>query len=196
MSRIKLHIKGLSYSHSQTEAYALILAEEGNTNQRLPIIIGKNEAQAIAIYWEKLESPRPLTHDLIRVITETLQGDIVEINITKLLAGVFYAEICLVKDTHIFRIDARVSDAVALALRFDAPIYCTEDIMQAASFRMEEQGREEEQEPDEIETKNKTFGEYTVKQIEMMMQEAVREENYERAARLKQELENRTQTND
>lgn len=194
MGRVKLNITGLSYSHSQTEAYALILAEKGNSARRLPIVIGKNEAQAIAIYLEKLESPRPLTHDLLKVITETLQGDIVEVNIIKLIAGIFYAEICLVKDTHVFRIDARVSDAAAIALRFKTPIYCTEEIMQAASFQMEEE-QDLEEETEESSSEDKPFNDYTVKQIEMMMQEAVREENYERAARLKQELEKRNQPN-
>ncbi len=193
MSKVKLYISGLSYSHSQTEAYALILSEEKNSNRRLPIIIGKSEAQAIAIYLENLESPRPLTHDLIKIITETLQGDVVEVNIVKLISGIFYAEICLTKDTHIFKIDARVSDAVALALRFDTPIYCDETIMQAASFLLEEDDEAESDDNENINTSS--FGDYTVKQLEMMMNEAVRSENYERAARLKKELENRNQSN-
>lgn len=194
MGRVKLHITGLSYSHSQTEAYALILAEEGNSDRRLPIIIGKNEAQAIAIYLEQLESPRPLTHDLIKVITETLQSDIIEVNIVKLMAGIFYAELSLVKDTHTFKIDARVSDAVALALRFDVPIYCKNEIMEAASFMIEESlsSKQTDTKPTaQTAPEPVTFSEYSVKQIEMMMNEAVRDENYERAARLKQELEKR-----
>ncbi|PVX52177.1 hypothetical protein C7377_0480 [Balneicella halophila] len=197
MGRVKLNITGLTYSHSQTEAYALILAEE-DSDRRLPIIIGKSEAQAIAIYLEHLESPRPLTHDLIKVITETLQGEVIEVDITKLVAGVFYAEICLVKDTHVFKIDARVSDAVAVALRFDAPIYCAEEVMQMASFIMEEHAQEmqdgENDEPTSSDTKS--FSDYTQKQLEMMMNEAVKEENYERAARLKKEIEKRQESND
>lgn len=191
MSSVQLHITGLSYSHSQTEAYALILSEEGKKQRRLPIIIAKNEAQAIAIYLEKLESPRPLTHDLIKVITETLQSEIVEVSIVKLIAGVFYAEIRLVKDSHTFRIDARVSDAVALALRFNAPIYCSEAIMEAASFIMEEEQTQEEETRSQSKSEKSSFSDYSVKQIQMMMNEAVRNENYERAARLKKEIEKR-----
>ncbi len=196
MSKVKLHITGLSYSHSQTEAYALILSEENNPNRRLPIIIGKAEAQVIAIYLEGLESPRPLTHDLLKTIVETLRGDVVEVNIVKLISGVFYAEICLVKDTQTFRIDARVSDAVALALRFDSPIYCEESVMEVASFMLEENEAAEENEGNETPSAtSSSFSDYTEKQLEMMMNEAVRDENYERAARLKKELENRKQSN-
>lgn len=193
MNRVKLNIAGLTYSHSQTEAYALILAEEGGNNRRLPIIIAKNEAQSIAIYLENKESRRPLTHDLLKTITEILDGDIIEVCIIKLLSGVFYAEISLIKDTHLFKIDSRVSDAVALALHFDVPIYCRNEVMEAASFILEEHYETNEEEDQNPSTNIDTFSEYTIKQLNMMMNEAVRDEDYERAAYIKNEIEKRNE---
>lgn len=193
MNRVKLNIAGLTYSHSQTEAYALILAEEGGNNRRLPIIIAKNEAQSIAIYLENKESRRPLTHDLLKTITEILDGDIIEVCIIKLLSGVFYAEISLIKDTHLFKIDSRVSDAVALALHFDVPIYCRNEVMEAASFILEEHYETNEEEDQNPSTNIDTFSEYTIKQLNMMMNEAVRDEDYERAAYIKNEIKKRNE---
>lgn len=191
MQKVELKIKGLSYSENQSEAYALLLSEETGKGRELPIIIGKNEAYAIIKFMEGKSPKRLLTHDLMKVITETLQGDVVEVNIIKLVEGIFFAEICLVKDTHIFRIDARVSDAVALSIRFGAPIYAKEEIMQKAAFQPEDF------QPDSIEdndtpVERSSFSDYTEKQIKMMLQEAIREENYERAALLKKEIERRS----
>ncbi len=161
MNKVLLEISGLSYGHSETEAYALFLTEVQNTNRRLPIVIGKAEAQAIAVCFEELESPRPLTHELLKSVIEILDGELVEVNIIKLISGVFYAEICLMQGVKTHRIDARVSDAVTLAIRYKVPIYCTEEVMQ------------------------------TSKQLEMMLNDAVREENYEQASLLKKELDKR-----
>lgn len=191
MKRVKLQITGLSYSQGQTEAYALILTEEGGAKRNLPVVIAKLEAQSIAMFLERVTPPRSMTHDLIKTITETLEGDVVEVTIVKLIAGVFYAQTCLVKDSHTFRIDTRVSDAVALALRFDAPIYCNEDVMEAASFLFEEEQQEDESFAQTPSQESNSPSEYSLKQLEMMMNEAVQKEDYEKAAQLKKEIEER-----
>lgn len=188
MRKAELKIKGLSYSESHSEAYLLLLSEKNGAGRELPIIIGKNEAYAI----EKESSTRRLTHDLLKVITETLQGDIVEVNIINLVEGVFFAEICLVKENHIFRIDARVSDAIALGIRFNAPIYAMEEIMRKAAYRPREISFEDTTYSDDDVSEENRFSDYTEKQIKMLLQEAIREENYERAALLKKEIERRS----
>ncbi len=193
MKRVKLQITGLSYSQGQAEAYALILTEEGGAKRNLPVVIGKPEAQAIAMLLEQVESPRPMTHDLIKVITETLGGDVVEVTIVKLVTGIFYAETCLVRDSHTFRIDTRVSDAVALALRFEAPIYCNESVMEAAGFLFEEEQQLEDSSSELSAQESKTFDECSLKQMKMMLNEAVEEEDYEKAAQLKKEIEKRSE---
>lgn len=190
MQKVELKIKGLSYSENQSGAYALLLSEETGKGRELPVIIGKSEAYAIIRFLERKSPERLLTHDLMKVITEALQGDVVEVNIIKLVEGVFFAEICLVKDTHIFRIDARVSDAIALSIRFGAPIYAREEIMQKAAFKPEILQTDSLADSD-TPLEGSSFSDYTEKQIKMMLQEAIREENYERAALLKKEMERR-----
>lgn len=187
MDRVKLYISGISYSN--TEAYALILAEVGAGKRNLPIIIRKEEALMISYYIEKKGLTRPLTYDLIKQIIEVLEAEVVEVTIVKLRSGIFYADISLLKESgEIQRVDARVSDAVAIALRFEVPIYCNETVMQAASFILEEEDDEEEE---KLSTDESVFKGYSLKQLQALMADAVQNENYELAALLKQELDNR-----
>src|SRR5665647_2818450 len=145
MLKIKLNILGLSVSQSQSGAYALVLAEETG-ERRIPIIIGPIEAQSIAIQLEGLKPPRPLTHDLFKHMASAFEIQVSEIIIYKLDEGIFYSELICIRDDKQIVIDSRTSDAVALSLRFDCPIYTTDEILQRAGIVIEfenEHGQEE-----------------------------------------------------
>ncbi len=193
MDRVKLYISSISYS--DRDVYALILAEVGKGNRNLPIVIRKEEALMISYYIEKKGLPRPLTYDLITKIIEDLGAEVMEVSIVKLHAGVFYADLALLKDNgEILHLDARVSDAIAIALRSEVPIYCNETVMKAASFTVGEEVVAEAKETEEetpTNPKQTSLDEYSLKQLQALMQEAVQNENYELAAQLKNELENR-----
>ncbi len=185
MEKVFLQIKGLSYSNHQTDAYALLLAERGD-KRKLPIVIGEFEAQAISASLEKGKFPvRPFTHDLLQSTIELLGAELLEVNITNFREGIFYAEICLLKEGRTLRIDARVSDAVALALRFQVPVYCYERVMEVASCFPSEENIVSENPP------RTSFEDYSTRQLEMMLNDAISEENYEQAALLKKQLDKR-----
>jgi uncharacterized protein len=195
MSKVRLNVLGLSYSETQAGAYALILAEE-NGERRLPIIIGGFEAQAIAIELEGLKPPRPLTHDLFLSMASVFKIDMIEINIYKLDEGVFHANLIVDNGSGKQIIDARTSDAVALALRFKCPIFTTEDIMKKAGIIL---NTEEEKPKKQTETAPKKaaaakinpsseFSGLTVKELEAILQEAIENEDYERASAIRDEI--------
>ena len=133
MSKVRLKVLGLSCSQTQSGAYALILSEE-NGNRRIPIVIGGFEAQAIAIGLERLHPPRPLTHDLFINFAKTFGITITEVNIYHLEEGIFYSELVCMTNGSYMKIDARTSDAVALAIRCNCPIYTTEQIIDKAGI--------------------------------------------------------------
>jgi uncharacterized protein len=197
MEKIRLDIIGMSYSQSQSGAYALILGERDG-KRRLPIIIGGFEAQAIAIELEKIKTPRPLTHDLFKSFAESFNIRITEVIINKFSEGVFYAIlICNDGETEI-EIDSRTSDAIALALRFNCPVFTYENIMVAAGIIMEEESEgegvkitaEEGDEPSRQEEAEYT--DYSVSELKEMLQSAVENEEYEKASRIRDELNKRT----
>ena len=136
MSKIRLNVLGISYSQTQTGAYALVLAEE-NGKRRIPIIVGGFEAQAIAIQLEGLKPPRPLTHDLFLNFSRTFKINLLEVTVYKLEEGVFYSNLICDKEGKEVIIDARTSDAIALALRFKCPIYTTEEILSKSGIIVE-----------------------------------------------------------
>ncbi len=194
MQKIRLNILGLSVSQTQSGAYALVLAEE-NGNRRIPIIIGPVEAQAIAIQLEGLKPPRPLTHDLIKNIALAFNIVLLEVVIHKLEEGIFFSELLCEMDGREVRIDSRTSDAVALALRFRCPIYTTEDILAKAGIVLDsEEGKKQGDEtigerPDT--TDSSSFGQYTLQELVEMLNDAVQNEDYERASVLRDEISNR-----
>lgn len=191
MEKIKLEIIGMSYSQSQSGAYALILGEvEGK--RRLPIIIGGFEAQAIAIELEKMKPSRPLTHDLFKRFADTFHISLQEVIINKFIEGVFHAElVCLDGDAE-YRIDARTSDAVALALRFQCPIYTNEKIMSAAGIIVDEKTEEEPAEKEPPPAKpTSALENYTSAELKEMLQKAVEKEEYEEASRIRDEMNRR-----
>jgi len=205
MSKIKLNVLGLSYSQTQSGAYALVLSEESG-ERRIPIIIGGFEAQAIAIELEGLKPPRPLTHDLFVSFAGELKAKLLEVNIHKLEEGVFYSELVCDHSGKVLKMDARTSDAVALALRFKCPIYTTEEIMSKAGIilEIEEQKKPEDKDPAPPKQKKEKkeyakppvsstkFGSMTKKELEDILQKAIEEEDYERASEIRDELNRRS----
>ncbi len=194
MQKIRLDILGLSVSQTQSGAYALVLAEE-NGERRMPIIIGPVEAQAIAIQLEGLKPPRPLTHDLIKNIAMAFEIVLLEVTIYKLEEGIFYSELLCEMDGKEVRIDSRTSDAVAMALRFRCPIFTTEDILSKAGIVMEaDEKKESSKEPPEPKsepTSKSSFSQYTQQELEDLLNEAVQNEDYEKASILRDEINNR-----
>jgi bifunctional DNase/RNase len=193
MEKIRLEIIGMSYSQSQSGAYALILGEHGGV-RRLPIIIGGFEAQAIAVELEKMKPSRPLTHDLFKNFAEHYNVFIKEVVIDKFMEGVFFAKlICMQGDT-ISEIDARTSDAVALAIRFRCPIYTFENIMSEAGIVMEDKADEMQEPAEQTKSDESSSGAYdnnTLEELEEMLQKAVENEEYEKASQIRDEINKR-----
>lgn len=195
MEKIKLEIVGLSYSQTQSGAYALVLSEvEGN--RRLPIIIGGFEAQAIAIELEKMVPTRPLTHDLFKNFAVTFNINVVEVIIYKLVEGIFYSKLVCEQDGKTIEIDARTSDAIAIGVRFDSPVYTYEDILSSAGILLDESALEQEdllaEEVEESEKKEKTIEEASLEELEKQLNNAIDNENYELASRIRDEIKRRS----
>lgn len=200
---ISLVIKGISYSQTQTGAYALILEEESGA-RKLPIIIGSFEAQSIALALEKdITPPRPLTHDLFVSLGQAFKIDVESVYIYKLEDGVFYSNIVFVNEEgERAEIDSRTSDAIALAVRFNAPIFAYEHVVEKAGIHLDIMQEEDEniqnaldQIDDEIDLIDKEefssdFSDWTKDELEEEMKKAVMNEDYELAARLRDEIEN------
>lgn len=204
MSLIRLNIKGISYSQTQNGAYALILSEvEGE--RKLPIVIGAFEAQSIAIALEKeIKPPRPLTHDLFKNFCERFEIVVKQVIIHKLVDGVFYSSLICERDKIEEIIDARTSDAIALALRFDAPIFTYKNILDKAGIYLKgepETTGEEPAEPTEFdveeilsekeEPKGSAYKKMSLSELEKLLEQAVKNEDYEKAARLRDEISKR-----
>jgi bifunctional DNase/RNase len=203
LKKIKLEILGLSSSQSQAGSFALVLGEtEGN--RRLPIIIGMFEAQAIAIEIEKIIPNRPMTHDLFRSFANSFHFHVEEIIISDLKEGVFFAKIVCTDGMKKTEIDARPSDAIAIGLRFDSPIFTYETILTEAGIVLTDQEEEEEKEKSEAKPEPKTrtkkesvkkagddFKNYSLEKLNELLKEAIDKEDYERAAKIRDELSRR-----
>ena len=200
MEKIKLEIIGLSSSQSQSGSFALVLGEEGG-NRRLPIIIGMFEAQAIAIEIEKIVPNRPMTHDLFKAFAGEFDFKIVEIVISDLKEGVFFARIVCSNGVKEVEIDARPSDAIAIGLRFDVPLFTYEAILSEAGIILadpndEEAAKELEIEPEKPKktstpVKKSSIGDMHADELQKLLDEALRNEDYERAAQIRDELNKR-----
>jgi bifunctional DNase/RNase len=193
MEKIRMEIIGMSYSQSQSGAYALILGEHGGA-RRLPIIIGGFEAQAIAVELEKMKPSRPLTHDLFKNFAEHYNIFIKEVVIDKFMEGVFFAKLVCLHNDEESEIDARTSDAVALAIRFRCPIYTYENIMSEAGIIMEDkademlEGQEEESAIAEDESEYTKLG---LEELKELLQKAIEKEEYEKASSIRDEINKR-----
>ncbi|HEY9561578.1 MAG TPA: bifunctional nuclease domain-containing protein [Anseongella sp.] len=202
MKKIRLDIVGLSYSQTQSGAYALVLGEM-NGRRRLPIIIGGFEAQAIAIEIEKMTPTRPLTHDLFKSFAQSFSIQIQEVIIYNLVDGIFYAKlICIGGSKQQVEIDARTSDAIALAVRFDCPIFTYEFILATAGIVVEGNdfaflGKIEGQEDQaEVTSGSKTnLSQLSDEELKKQLKDSLNEEAYERAARIRDELSKRRGSN-
>ena len=187
MSLVRLKIKGISYSQTQNGAYALILNEEEG-DRKLPIVIGAFEAQSIAIALEKeIKPPRPLTHDLFKNFADRFKIVVKQVIIHKLVDGVFYSSLICEQNKVEEIIDARTSDAVALAIRFDSPIYTYSKILENAGIILKKEIDGENAEnllPDEYKT-------LTLKQLNKKISDAIENEDYELAAKLRDEINQR-----
>ncbi|MFD0941412.1 bifunctional nuclease family protein [Pedobacter boryungensis] len=204
MKKVKLDIVGLSYSQTQSGAYALVLGEV-NGRRRLPIIIGAFEAQAIAIEIEKMTPTRPLTHDLFKTFAQTYNIEIIEIIIYNLVDGVFFAKLICTDGKTTQEIDARTSDAIALAVRFNATIYTYEFILSSAGIVIE--GNDflflenidsiaKEHSSEDMQTSIPVSGYQSLsdEELQQKLEEALAEEAYEKAARIRDELNKRNST--
>ena len=194
MKKVKLEIVGMSYSQSSSGAYALILGISGE-NRRLPIIIGGFEAQAIAIELEKMKPTRPLTHDLFKSFADHFDIKITEVVINKFEEGIFFSKLVCEAGGSSTEIDSRTSDAVALAIRFDCPIYAYKSIIDEAAIDMDTEQVDEEVAEDETADKSTEtlakYEDYLVEELEEMLKKAVAEEKYEEASRLRDEINKR-----
>jgi uncharacterized protein len=198
VKKIKLEILGLSSSQSQTGSFALVLGEVGG-NRRLPIIIGMFEAQAIAIEIEKIIPNRPMTHDLFKSFANSFHFHVEEIIISDLKEGVFFAKIICSDGLKKMEVDARPSDAIAIGLRFDAIIYTYETILAEAGIVLTDQDDDEEkvetkQEPkskakkENVKKSSEDYKNYSVDKLKELLKDALDKEDYERAAKIRDEL--------
>jgi uncharacterized protein len=205
MGKVKLNVLGISYSQTQSGAYALVLAEEEGT-RRIPIIVGGFEAQAIAIELEGLNPPRPLTHDLFKNFSVSYGIRLIEVNISKLEEGVFFANVLFDNGDSQVSLDARTSDAIALALRFKCPIYTTQEIVDKAGIVLDfdqMQGQddmktgdpEKEEEPADFTMKRSSkrpdLAGKSPEELQLMLEKAIADEDYEKASEIRDEIQRR-----
>ncbi len=191
----------MSYSQSQSGAYALILGVTGS-RIRIPIMIGAFEAQAIAIGIEKMKPARPLTHDLFKNFAEHYNITLTEVVINKFEEGIFYAKLVCNRNGEISEIDSRTSDAIALAIRFGCPIFCNKEIVKEVGIEMDEKNdydsASEKQQKEGLHTEDTSqqtsgskYGEYLIEELEELLKKAIEEENYEEASVIRDELKKR-----
>ena len=203
MSLVKLTIKGISYSQTQNGAYALIL-NEVDGERKLPIVIGAFEAQSIAIALEKeIKPPRPLTHDLFKNFADRFDIIVKQVIIHKLVDGVFFSSIICERDRIEEIIDARTSDAIALALRFNAPIFTYKNILDKAGIylKINPEPEEHTEESDDVLSQPQMFTsepvsgdgytQYSLQELHDLLEGAVQNEDYEKAAKIRDEISKR-----
>ncbi len=194
-TKIELQIADIAPSGSTSGAYAMVLAEVEGT-RRLPIVIGGAEAQAIAIELEKMTPSRPLTHDLFRSLANAFAVDIEEVLIYNLVEGIFFAKLFATFGGRTAEIDARTSDAVALAVRFNCPIYCYEFILDAAGVSSEDISDEIELEDPDVDLEELSTvadaSTMSIDELQKQLESALSHEDYERASRLRDEIQRRS----
>jgi len=194
MNKIQVEILGLSASPSAGGAYALLLKESFG-NRRLPIIIGSFEAQSIALEMEGIKPPRPLTHDLLKETIDNLGGTVIEVIIDELKDNTFFAKVILEVSSLTNEIDSRPSDAIALAVRAQAPIFVSEEVMKNAAFIPSSEDEDFSEEISKEEKEIKKSVETKTASLQDQLREAIEKEDYERAAKLRDEINRRKGSN-
>lgn len=187
MKKVRLDIMALSHSVTQSHNYAVVLGEE-NGKRRLPIVIGGFEAQAIAVALENMTPNRPLTHDLFKNTLDSFAIELKEVVINNLLDGIFYAQLICIQDGNVMQIDARTSDAIAMAVRFACPIYTFEFIMESAGVILDE---EEKARKTPVRPKTTSIEDMNVQSLEKLLDEALQKEDYEKAAQIRDIISNK-----
>jgi bifunctional DNase/RNase len=187
VSKIRLEILGLSSSQAQSGSFALVMGEKGGS-RRLPIIIGMFEAQAIAIEIERITPNRPMTHDLFRSLAEAFEIRLIEVVISDLREGVFYARLVCVGEDRKIEIDARPSDAIAIALRFNAPVYTYENVLQEAGIVLSDEEDDEAFEEVRKPARPESLKDYSSDELQVLLNQALENEDYEKAAKIRDEL--------
>lgn len=194
MNKVLLEVLGLTDSESHSGAYALILRKKGE-KKHLPIIIGEAEAQSIAIALEGHKNKRPLTHDLFRTFATTFDIDVKEVVINRFKEGLFYSELHCMRDGETFVIDARPSDAIAIAVRFKCPIYTNPQVMEEAGIIMDEDEHTDmDTDMDDDIFENSDFSRFSTDDLKMFMEEAIEREDYQMASILRDEINKRKGT--
>ncbi|MGY6523105.1 MAG: bifunctional nuclease domain-containing protein [Mongoliitalea sp.] len=194
---IELEILGLTSNHSQSGSFTLVMGEVGGT-RRLPIVIGMFEAQAIAIEIEKIIPNRPMTHDLFKSFSSNFNFSIDHILISDMREGVFYAKIVCRTSSKLVEIDSRPSDAIAIAVRFDSPVFCAPKVMEEAGLESndEEERRQEESKPvpsrkTSSSKSSDALKDFSLDKLNQLLEKAIHDEDYERAARIRDEINRR-----
>jgi bifunctional DNase/RNase len=199
MRKIEMEIVALTHSITQSHSYAVVLGETSGI-RRLPIVIGGFEAQAIAVALEKMNPTRPLTHDLLKNLCQSFNIEVKEVVINNLLDGIFYSQLVCRYGNEIVEIDSRTSDALALAVRFECPIYTYEFILDSAGLVMEENVKEEKLEIKERKPEKKTatanfkmsdLNRYSVQELNSLLQSLLEKEDYEQAIMVRDEISRR-----
>ncbi len=194
MKKIPLDIVALSHSVTQSHNYAVVLGEQDGS-RRLPIVIGGFEAQAIAVAMERMTPNRPLTHDLFKNSLETFEIELKEVIINNLLDGIFYAKLVCLKGGEVVEIDSRTSDALAMAVRFKCPIYTYEFILESAGVILEETEGEQTvkktKAPRKATKAKNALSTYSDQDLSKMLDDVLKEEDYERAAEIRDEMKRR-----
>ncbi len=190
MNKVALEIVGMSYSQSQSGSYALILMESGGS-RRLPIIIGGFEAQAIALGLEKMQPARPMTHDLMKNMMIFFGIEVIEVVINKFKEGVFHSLLVCKQGEELSEIDARTSDAIALAIRFNCPIFTYQSIMNEASVTFEPPEIKDTKAEPESEADDNEFSEYLITELESMLKQTIENEEFEKASLIRDEIQRR-----
>lgn len=195
MEKVELEVVGLTSGHSQKSSYTLILGEvDGRV--KLPIVIGAFEAQAIALYLEKIKPQRPLTHDLFTSFAQSFHIKVKEVLINDLVEGIFYSRIVCQANGETVEIDARTSDAVALAIRFSCPIYTKKEILQNAGIELEDEAAENPEHVDEDFmariSQGEDYSELNMDELKELLDEAIQVEDYDKAAQIRDEINRRS----
>lgn len=201
MKKIRLEISGITYSQTQSGSYVLTLSEASG-KRKLPIVIGGFEAQAIAIELEKMAPNRPLTHDLFKSFCEAYNVMVTEVIIYKFHEGVFYAKIICIKENEVTEIDSRTSDAIAIGVRFNCPIYCYDSVLdEVGNTKDLDEFDEDDEASDEDNIEQLELGDSfdvlsddsdSIEELKHKLKEALEREEYELASRLRDEIAKRT----